>query len=161
MRFFVYLNLTIGLVFLFWSMLSYSAFTLSDFIFDQKGVDVAQILAERAPSLHISPETIYSDLVLFNGLGMLLWTIFLIALIFIWRLKAVGLWLFLGSFLAYVFLAIFELSWTYFLVEFSLIDKTLFALIVLSAIAFRILMGRAKETIREELESLNVQSEME
>lgn len=128
-------NLLIVLLFLFWHGVSFYVIDLRDLIYEQKNINVEQLIFCRGEKLGFSSFYFLRKLIEYHLYSIFVWLVFLAGLILLWRKSTSVIYLFLGGFIAYFGIIFFVMN-----IKFFHEDTTLFDKVVLSIFAGNLLL---------------------
>ena len=140
-----FLNLLIWFMFIIWSAFSYFAVVSRDWIYQHKGINVENIIAQRGDSLGFSPGEFLSKLELTNFISLVCWLIFFVGLVMLYRKKKIFAYFTLFPIAVYLILNGLYLGFNYFLEDITLFDKILILVSATSLIAISFLMRSERD----------------
>lgn len=139
------INLIISVTFLVWSIITYFAITSRDWIWNNKGIPVKDIIERRGLELNFEPGDFLNRLQVANGIAIFCWLLFFVGLVLLYRKKKQFLYLTLVPLAIYLAVNIFYLSFTYFMQDTTMFDKIALLVIALSLILHSYLMGNERK----------------
>lgn len=136
-----WMSLIISLIFLIWNILGYVAVSSADWIFSEKGIDVASIIENRGNQLGFEKGEFASRLLTFNAIGVSCWTILIAGLLFLYRKRMTYIYMVFGALIFYLGMIFFYLGFGYFVEDITFMDKValliLFSCLTIHAILLR------------------------
>lgn len=131
-----YVNLLIAFIFLIWHLLSYYVLSMSTLIYEQKKIDIAALLQNRAEDLGLSKEYFEEHLMNFQLINICIWIVFVIGLIVLWRRKSIAFWIHGFCLIAYYCVLFFYMNFKFFNLEIQLSDKIMLGVAILTLSVF-------------------------
>ncbi|XOV68380.1 MAG: hypothetical protein ACFHU9_04230 [Fluviicola sp.] len=136
-------NLVIWILFLVWSGFSYFAVNSRDWILNQKGINVTNIINNRGRDLGFEQGVFLERMETESLLAIICWSVFFVGLVLLYRKKRIFVYFALIPLLAYIGLNSLYLGLDYFVQDVTLFDKILLliSLVSLSISAFMMRNG--------------------
>lgn len=125
-----YLGIMIWTIFLVWIILGYMALTNTDWIEQEKGLDVHSLIRERGIALGFSGDEFQDKLILFYNVALVAWSGLFIGLVLQWRKQASFIYFIWGSGGLYLLAMWFLLGFTYWYQDTTTFDKIAFFLLI-------------------------------
>ncbi len=129
-RYTYYINTCIGLIFLGWHLLGAASVFLRSIIFNQKRIQVDQLISENSKQLGYTFEELIWALEVHHVVSSLIWITILITMVFFWRRIQNTIFYLLFLFLIYFLQGIYFFGWEYITKEITLVDWSMLALFV-------------------------------
>jgi hypothetical protein len=139
-----YINLWIWLTFTVWSIISYISISARDFILQQKGISVANIIEERGVELGFEGDEFLNRLLTFHSISFICWMLVFVGLVLLYRKKVQFIYFVLGATIFYIGMHIFYLSFAYFVEDTTLYDKISLLIIVTGSLIHLYLLKNEK-----------------
>ncbi len=154
-----YLSTLVWFTFLVWHLLSYFAFSLRDLIFEEKKIDVTTLIYCRGEALGFEARDFLSRILNLYLYSAIIWTVFFLGLVLLWRKSRWAIYLISGCFTSYYALLILYMNLDYFNQDVTYFDKVLLSLTGINLLIYFVINKyRTKREIAF-LESLNENQE--
>ena len=121
-RYTYYINTCIGLIFLGWHLLGGASVFFRSVIFNQKRIQVDQLISESSKQLGYSFEELIWALEVHHVVSSLIWIIILLTMVFFWRRNQNTIFYLLFLFLFYFLQGIYFFGWNYITKEMTTAD---------------------------------------
>jgi hypothetical protein len=132
----IYINLIIWFIFLIWHILSYSAISFREVIYEVKKVNVEILILNRGSELGYDPSVFMNRLLMFHKLSIVCWSIIFVGISLMWRLKKSYLYFILIPILFYISLLFFYMGFDYFKKDTTFFDKIIFAVFIINSLLY-------------------------
>jgi hypothetical protein len=129
-----YLNTTIWVTFMSWSIISYLAIASRNLILNHKGIPVEKIIETRGVALGYHNNEFVSRLITFHGIAIICWAIVFVGLVMLYRKKCNFIYPVLLGTMFYIGMSIFYLGLNYFIEDTTTYDKIALLVLVLSCV---------------------------
>ncbi|NRA13373.1 MAG: hypothetical protein HRT57_15620 [Crocinitomicaceae bacterium] len=140
-----YVGTVISLIFLLWNGITYYAIVSRDWILSQKGIRIESIIEKRGHDLEFESGDFLNRLQVASALSLILWTVFFVGLVFLYRKKKIFIYLTMVPLALYIMMSIFYLSFTYFSQDTTMFDKIALLVLALILIVHSYLMGNERK----------------
>ncbi len=155
------LNLIIGLIFTIWEILSLIAITSRELIWTKKGISVEAIINQRGEALGFPHGKFIEYLQTVHSIGLILWLVFLVGTVFIYRKSLTFIYLTTIPIVLFVGMLIFYLNFQYFLEDTTTFDKLALLVSLLSLLIHYFLLRLEKTNGKINFFGLNEDEESE
>lgn len=129
-----YVNLIVWITFIIWHSVGYVALNSKSLFLREKGIPVQKIIETRGQSLGFMPGEFASKIETFNALSAILWGIFFIGLVLLYRKKKLFIYFTLVPIGLYLMLNTFYLSFAYFFQDTTNYDKVALLVVIVSCL---------------------------
>ena len=134
------MNLVIWLTFLLWNIISYFSISMKDFILEQKGISIEEIITARGIDLGYENGVFIERLLTFHSVSIILWLIVFIGIVFLYRKKIQFVYFIVGPIIAYIGMSVFYVGYRYFVEDLTMYDKIALLVIIAGSILHFFLM---------------------
>lgn len=148
-----YINLLIWFIFFVWHIIGYTAISLRAMIFDEKNINVEELIFKRGEELWFKPYEFLNLLMKYHLVSLICWAVVFVGIAFMWRRKRIFAFFLLGSLAVYYAQLFFWMGWNYFMQDTTVFDKALMVVITLNSLLYFFLMPTSKPVTYHESES--------
>ncbi len=125
-----YLGLIIWIIFLVWIILGYMVLTSTEWIEQEKGLDVHSLIEQRGEALGFVGTDFQNSLITFYNLALIAWIGLFIGLVLQWRKNTWFIYFIWGSGAIYLLSMWFLLGFSYWYQDTTTFDKIAFFLLI-------------------------------
>lgn len=123
-----------------WNVASYFTIASRDFILQQKGIHVTDIIKYRGIELGFDGNDFLSRLMTFHGVAIICWGVIFIGLILLYRKRRTFIYFILGGLFFYVGMSVFYLNISYFIEDTTTYDKIALLIMLTSTVLHAFLL---------------------
>lgn len=134
------MNLIICCTFLLWSIISYFSISLKDFIEQEKGISVTEIIENRGSELGFGNGEFLDRLITFHAIAIICWTIVFVGIVLLYRKREQFIYFIAIPILFFIGMSIFYISYTYFIQDTTTFDKIALLVIIAGSVLHYFLM---------------------
>ncbi|GEM_PF-530811 len=136
-----YMNSVIWTTFMVWNVISYFTLSSREFIRQNKGINIEQIVGRRGSDLGYEGTEFIDRLTTFHAISIICWGIIFVGLILLFRKSRRYIYFVLGPLTFYIGMSIFYIGWGYFAQDMTSYDKIALLIVVVSTLVHSYLMG--------------------
>lgn len=125
-----YLGLIIWIIFLIWIILGYVVLTSTEWIEQEKGLDVHTLIEQRGEALGFTGPDFQNNLITFYNVAIVSWVGLFIGLVLQWRKNTWFIYFIWGSGAVYLLAMWFLLGFSYWYYDTTTFDKIAFILFI-------------------------------
>lgn len=133
-----FIGIFVSVINLVWQLITWGILQFPNYLKQNKGVDVVEIVQNRGEELGVATNLFYDHLQLVQLIGAGLWLVVFISLFFLWRKKKWASSICIVAICLFIILPIIYLGWSYLREDITLFDKisvsTFLAMLVLHKI---------------------------
>lgn len=133
-------NLIIWATFFVWHIISYFALQSKNVFLREKGIPVHRIIEQRGNELGFEPGVFADKIETYNAISAILWGVFFIGLILMYRKRKMFIHFTLSPIALYLLLSVFYLSFTYFMQDTTGYDKVAILIVIVSCLFHNFLL---------------------
>lgn len=122
-KFIVYTNLLIWLCFTAWHLISYFAISLRDLIFEEKKINVQELIFQRGIELGFSPYQFLNHILKYHFISIFAWGFVFVGLVLLWRKKKIFSFFIYIGLVAYVAILFLFMGRKYIATDVTFLDK--------------------------------------
>lgn len=134
------MNLIICCTFLLWSIISYFSISLKDFIEQEKGISVTEIIESRGSELGFANGEFLDRLITFHAIAIICWSIVFVGIVLLYRKREQFIYFIAIPILFFIGMSIFYISYTYFIQDTTTFDKIALLVIIAGSVLHYFLM---------------------